>query len=315
MPVFTKFKIVEFGERTTVKVNGFNAVLDAWYDEPISALTIHKNDPALFGEPFDFIKYQVTDDTLISNTAVITVNFPPDLSVNPESLDTVDFIENDTQYIVSDLLPFNSAVDRIKIVSFDSNAGSLLFNGSNIYPGFEMLFYDFQLLTFKSKKGTGDPYQEIKYQVGNSLGYNSIEYSAKLNIAGLAILEKTDESQLVEDGISRLSFDLKINNGRINGVAKVTINVNLSSGAWPVDTDNFFNLSYNNDDIENNANFTTDVMVDLNNEGFESLFGQLDISTADTPVTGTIKLKLIDINSNPALVDPANNEIIINVSL
>lgn len=312
MSVYTKFKIVEFGERTTVKVNGFDAVLDTWYDAA-DALTFHKTNPDLYGEPFDFVKYQTTDDTLTSNVSVITVNVPPDKTIDPASADNELPIANDTEYGIMAMIPFNAAVDRVKILDFDNSVGQLVFEGNNVFPGFEILHYDFESLLFKSKKGTGDPYQEIIYQVGNADGYDATEYSLKLDISGLAVLESISEDTVDEDGITTITSGIKITNGRVNGTAKINVEVNLSPSAWPVDTENFFNLSYNGDDIENNVNFTQDIDVDLNNEGFENLFAQLNINDADLPVTGTITFTLIDINGDTGLVDPMNATIIITI--
>ena len=311
---YTKFKIVEFGERTIAKVNGFIAVLDTWYDAA-DTLTFHKNNIQQFAEPFDFVKYQVTDDVLVSNVAVITINFPPNKITDPQSEDVNTEILNDTQYVVSENIPYNNAVDRIKILSFDNAVGSLTFNGSNIYPGFEILQYDFSLLKFNSKKGTGIPYQQITYQVGNAGGYNPTIYTLQYNIGGLATIDLISQETLNEDGITTMSFDVKINNGRVNGIAKVNVAVNLSSSAWPVDTENFFNLSYNDDDIENNVNFNEDFDVDLNGEGFENLFSLLNVNNADFPITGTITLTLLEVNGNSGLVNIGAAQIIINVSL
>lgn len=313
---FTQYRITELGKRTIATVNGFLAVLNTWYDYPIDLLTVTKTDPTKYGEPFDFIKYQAMDsDGLISNTAVITINAAPDKSILPLSADTTDVLTNDTDYQVTGFMPFNAAVDRIRIVGFDSDIGAILFEGSNIFPGFELLHYDFESLIFRTKKGTGIPYQQIIYQVGNADGYDSTLYIATFNIVGLASLEEINESEVDADGITTVSFDTRVLNGTINGIAKVNVAVALTGTPWPVDTENFFNLSFDTDDIENNTNFTTDILVDLNNEGFQNLFGQLNINNTDAPVGGTITFTLIDINGNPALVDTGNDQVIITISI
>ena len=272
---YTKFKIVAFGDRTNAKVNGFNALINTWYNAS-DVLTVHKNNPSLFGEPFDVIKFKVTDDVIESNVGNITINVPPNKVNSPLSSNFTGTIANNTEYTVINNIPFNDAVDRIKILSFTNEVGQLIFDTNNIYPGFEILHYDFNLLKFKSKNGFGSPYFNMTYQVGNADGYNNTIYSLNYNIFGQASLTQDSEETLTDEFTKSLSFDVKINNGWVNKTAKINVAVNLSASAWPTNTQNFFNFNYNLHEIKNNSNFNQDFIVNLDGNGFAAGLTKLD---------------------------------------
>lgn len=315
---WTQFKLIEFGQRTTPKVNGIPAALGVWYLNT-DVLSIEKNDPTHYGEPFDYLKYKVTDGTIESNNANLVINCPPDLLVSATSSNqSITALEN-TLYNVVDYIPFSAGVDRIKIISFD-NIGQLKISNFSIYPNYTVMHYDFANLNFKTEFGTGVPYQKIYYQVGNINGFNATVYELTFNINGLASLDPISESNGTEinmpdsPDIRYFEAAFQINTARINGVANVEININLSASAWPVSTENTLILDYGSDNIERQANGIENISVNLDSNGSEDFLLQMGFDTADLPITGTVTFTLIDINGDTILVDAGNDTIIYNIN-
>lgn len=310
----TRFKITELGQRTTVKVNALPAILDTWY-LAADVLTIEKNNPAHYAEPFDVIKYKVGDDDRESNIANYTLNCPPNLAVPATSSNDTVITTVDTLHNLIDNIGYSAGVDRIELVSVEGS-GNVTFDGFNVYPGLEVFQYDFDKLQFKSDFGTDDPYQFISYKVGNSTGYNPTVYTLKYSILGSANIELISETQVLESGIHKLKDLVRVINGRVNGTAKINIDLDLTPNPWSgggPSVDNIFILNYNNENIEHTANFNADVDLDLSPQGMSDIYTELYIDNADIPVTGTITLTLLEINGDPLLV--TGPPVVINVSI
>lgn len=301
---YTKFKIVAFGERTTVKVNALPAILDTWYNAS-DVLKIEKNDPSALGVPFDSIQYQVTDDIVVSNVASILVTAPPNTTIEPESANDVVTVDNQTNYQFIDNVPFNAAVDRIKIVSFNSN-GQFTLNGFNIYPGMEIMHYDFQNIVYRTANGSGEPYQTISYQVGNSDGYNPTIYTVIYNLPRLGEIILIGSGGTIDSGIHHLFSNIQVINGRVNGTAKINVDLNITTPApWsgsPASDDNLFILTHGETDVNYTANFNVDINPKLSEDGIAEVLSELFFAAADAPLSGTLTFTLLGINGNPSLV-------------
>ena len=303
---WTHFKLTELGERTVAKVNGILATLGVWYAST-DVLTIEKNNPAHLGEPFDFYKYQTTDGDINSNQANIIVNCPPDLLIPPTSSNEVVVAAVETDYDLIDYIPYSNGVDRIRIVDFE-NIGNLLLGVSPIFPNYVIMHYDFENIIFRTGLGTGEPYQKIQYQVGNSAGYNPTIYEVDFNIVGTASLFEITESDGTEinmpdsPDIRYFEATFKITNGRANGTALLEMNINLDAAAWPPSTDNSLILSYNSDSIDRQANGIENLTIQLDENGEMNFDLQMGFNTTDLPITGDIIFTLLEINGDALLV-------------
>lgn len=313
---WTHFKITELGSKTDTFVDGNPASINTWYPSTAVLTTKKKiGDELIFGEPYDRIKTIITDGAVDSNENNVIINFPPNKTIAPESSNTSSFIANNTVYNLIDYIGYNSAVDRIKIISFLS-PGEITLYGNLIYPNIEISLYDLRNLIFTSGFGIGTPYNEIKYQVGNADGYNPTEYEINFNISGVSNVEFVDEDQVLESGIYSYDSDFKIVKGVPFGRAQIELTVDLSPSAWPALTDNEFSISSNNLSYENNINvIDLPLEIDLDFKGNADVNFSLLIDELDAPVTGTVKIVLKSINNDPSLVSLTNYEINLNINI
>jgi hypothetical protein len=318
MSAYTHFRFKYLGQRAITKVNGVVAQIGVWYNQG-SSITSQKANNIHLGEPYDQIKYEATNGTLTSNISVIDINFPPDKNIAPMSSDATVTINNNQVLNLINHITYNNAVDRIKIISYTNNVGELDFYGTTVYNNKVIMQYDFSELKFTSTTGIGSPYQKIYFKVGNKDGFSLTTYSITINITGTAELIKLIQSpdEIVDlgngNGYKGTEMTLRIKNGYINGIAKFKMNVNLSSNAWPVNTENIAMITYNGGNKEVNTNGDTIVNIPIGSTGETNIIFGIAINLVDLPVTGTITFTLIDINGNPALVS-LNNFQVLNIN-
>lgn len=310
----THFRFTDLGERAITKVNGVVASIGIWYNQGLP-ITSHKANNAHFGEPYDKIKYQVTDGTLTSNEATVNVNFPPNKLLAPTSSDVIVSMLNSATLNVGALITYNAAVDRIKIISFDNAVGELEFFGSATYNNKVIMQYELDELKFNSLTGFGSPYQKIYFKVGNADGFSATTYSVTINIIGEASLlnlfrnDSTPAEDLV-NGYKGTEVTLRVSNGYVNGTAKVRMDINLDAAAWPPLTSNQAFLSYNGGNFDTNENGINEFDIALNAIGETDLIFTIGISLDDIPVTGTITFTLLEINGDAGLVSATDEQII-----
>ena len=318
---WTHFKITEFGIRTTPKVNVVVAVIGTWYPK-VNILTIEKNNPAHLGEPFDVLKYQVTDGTLVSNVTNLVVDCPPDLLVSPTSSNDTVVAATEITYDVIDNIPYSNGVDRIRIVDFE-NIGSLELNGIGIFPGVTIFHYDFENLKYTTNLGIGIPYQKIQYQVGNSAGFNPTIYELEYNIAGLSsLMELTEDTGQTDMDIDNppnpdtnyKEATFKITNGVPFAEAEIEIIINLAATAFPGGgSQNSVIVTANGTSFDYQANTTETKTVTLDADG-ECLFELQSGFLIGDVVTGDITFNLLTIDSDPLLVHGMNNSVLYTYS-
>jgi hypothetical protein len=318
MPVFSHFRFTDLGQRAITKVNGVVAQIGVWYNQG-SSVTSQKANNAHLGELYDQIKYEATNGTLTSNVGVIDINFPPNKTIPPTSSDAIVTMNNNQVLDLINHIAYNSAVDRIKIISYTNNVGELEFYGATVYNNKVIMQYDFTELKFTSTTGVGSPYQKIYFKVGNKDGFSATTYSVTINIIGTAelinLIQSADEVVDLGDGngYKGTEMTLRIKKGYINGIAKFKMNVNLSANAWPVNTQNTAMITYNGGNEEVNANGDTIVNIPIGSTGETDIIFGIGINLVDLPVTGTITFTLIDINGNTALVS-SNNVQVLNIN-
>lgn len=306
------FKFLNLGKRVKVFVNAVLAQVNTFYDDT-DDITVEKQNVNDFGEPYDEIQYQgfktnVGASVLKSNIAKIIVNFPPDKISAPSSADDNVLILNNQQIDIVDNIPYNASVDRLKIISFN-NIGNLSYNDSNISNGKEIMQYDFKKIKFKSNPfGIGNPYQEIKYKVGNSLGYTATVYSLKVNIDGFAsLLEVGDVETKVQGAFKLISYNLKVQNGVVNKSAKISIETSLPVGVFSSPESNV-KILYRGGQVEVTENGTVDFVTTLDQNGQDNILLNIDLNLADNNIDGFIKFVLLEIDENPALVSATNEQ-------
>lgn len=317
MADYTDFMFTQLGERAIVKVSGTIAQTGIWYAQG-SPVVIEKQNVNHFGEPYDKVTYKAKNETLISNEANIVVNFPPNKNNQPSSVDSSVDLQNNQTINIIDHITYNDAVDRIKIISYTVGVGELEYFNSSIYPNKVIMQYDFEQIKFNTLTGIGSPYQKIYYKVGNANGFSSTTYSLSINIIGKAsllnLLQNQGEINDSGVGYKYIEATIGIQNGYVNGTAKFKMNVNLSSNAWPTNTQNLIIIDYPGGSKDVNSNGDTFINIPLGPTGEVNLTFTLGISLANLPVTGDINFTLVDINGDTNLVS-SNNVQTINVNL
>lgn len=305
--LYTHFKITEKGSRVIVKVNNSIAVLNQWYLSS-DVITVEKQDNNHYSEPYDFFKIKVKNSENESKENNIIVNFPPNKNILIVSIPEEFSMNNNEVINLFSHIQYNAAVDRIRFIDFD-NIGEFK-NGNNDIEKLKTYYqYDFSQISFKASEGNGNPYQTIKYQLGNLNGWDEIT-ELKINVNGLASLIKTNEETDIEtDFILRETF-FKISNGYINKKAKFSINVNLSSSFWNGISENKISLFSNELNENYTENGTYEKILNLDNQGALSFIIETIIENSTLPVTGNIIINLLEINDDPLLVSSVNSETI-----
>lgn len=306
------FKFLNLGQRVRVFVNNVLAQINTSYNDS-DAVKIEKQDNNHYGEPFDEIQYQAFDtvsgNELKSNIAKIIVDFPPNKSISPSSTNNEILIENNQEISIINSIAYNAAVDRIKILSF-SNIGNFRYNLNSIYPGQQVMNYDFELLKYKSlSSGFGNPYQEIKYQVGNINGYNPTIFSLKINIDGLASLIEVEPADIEENEQSKsIIYNTRISNGFINKTAKVKIETSLPEEVFTSDSE--ITVIYRNNSIDITQNGEIEIETTLDQIGEDNILLNMTLMLENNNINGFIKFTLLEVNNNNDLVSTQNEQIL-----
>ncbi len=305
--LYTHFKITEKGSRVIVKVNNSIAVLNQWYLSS-DVITVEKQDNNHYSEPYDFFKIKVKNSENESKENNIIVNFPPNKNILIVSIPEEFSMNNNEVINLFSHIQYNAAVDRIRFIDFD-NIGEFK-NGNNLIEKLKTYYrYDFENIIFKTNTGNGNPYQTIKYQLGNLNEWDEIT-ELKINVNGLASLIKTNEETDIEtDFILRETF-FKISNGYINKKAKFSINVNLSSSFWNGISENKISLFSNELNENYTENGTYEKILNFDNQGVLIFIIETIIENSTLPVTGIITVNLLEINDDPLLVSSVNSETI-----
>lgn len=301
-----QIRFIEIGDKVDLKVNGATANNSTWYDID-STMRITKKDSKLLGEPFDSIKYVSKKDDVISNEALIQINYPPNKNQNPSSVNNQITINKNQTYVLNKNFTFNSSVDRIRIVKFDQNAGELLFNKRPIYIGQEIMIYDLNKLEFLSKNGIGNPYQSLIYKAGNNQKYSTQEYYLRFKIDGKSFLEEPVIKNSITDISASVSIPIK--NGVINGKAYLKVKVQTDS----IRIFEKGSVVVNELEVIKSGEYFFN--VDLNSEG-EFNFN-IYMSSDEVISDGAIyfNVELISINNDTTIVDQENNKSLIIVNL
>ena len=305
--LYTHFKITEKGSRVIVKVNNSIAVLNQWYLSS-DVITVEKQDLNHYAEPYDFFKIKVKNSENESKENNIIVNFPPNKNILIVSIPEEFSMNNNEVINLFSHIQYNAAVDRIRFIDFD-NIGEFK-NGNNDIEKLKTYYqYDFSQISFKASEGNGNPYQTIKYQLGNLNGWDEIT-ELKINVNGLASLIKTNEETDTESNFILRETFFKISNGYINKKAKFSINVNLSSSFWNGISENKISLFSNELNENYTENGTYEKILNLDNQGALSFIIETIIENSTLPVTGNITVNLLEINDDPLLVSSVNSETI-----
>lgn len=207
-----QIKFLTVSPTLNIKLNGQLISVGQWYDIN-SYFVIGKQINSHYGEPLGSIKYISRVDGLESNEAIHTVNFPPDKGLSPYSTGVYLNILNEEIIDLSQVIPLNGTIDRVKFLTFD-NVGSLDYNGSKVNPGDVFMVYDLNKVKYTPSTGTGKPYQTIVFQVGNKEIF-SPNYNITIDIEGKAHLE---DPVIVQPTIGYRTSSAKISvlNARVN---------------------------------------------------------------------------------------------------
>ena len=305
MPVtLSTYKITATPSRVIPLSNGVPMVVDTDYPQ-VDALTFQKPDGYHYGEPYDTVEIKVNDGTLESNTAIITVNFPPDKNLVPSSANYSNAILNLSSNNFKTMMPINDGVDRIKLISFGSY-GQIELNGNPIFPNTTIMRYDLENLNYIAPEfGLGEPIQTITYQVGNADGFDATIYTITLDIVGQADLVLISTDQELEVGppdFYTYGAVLEIQNGYVGLTAQFT--VNISGIPFPGSTSESF-VYINDTQTQANGVLNLEVVLDSLGKGYITI--EVEVLDSDAPVAGTIDITLDSIDGDSGKVSLTNN--------
>ena len=299
-------KFLEIGSKIKVLVNNGTANLNQWYSIS-DIIKVAKKDSKLVGEPFDSIKYISRDGSIISNEALIQINYPPSKKVDPKSTNSKVEIFNNIEYKMIDYIGYNNAVDRLRITKLETEAGYLTYKGVKVYLNQEIMLYDLDKLIFVSKNGIGSPYQKIYFQVGNIEKYSEV-YSLEFAINGKCFINQP----IISKGTSVVSSAItnKIENGVPGGTAKITVLVETNSAK--VFDDNT-SITINDVEIVKTGLHSFDVKLDSDGEYNFNIYIFSEDTIDDGAIFFDLELKLI--NNDDSFIDKEKNKssIIINL--
>jgi len=301
-----EIKFLEIGERVSVQIDNVNVVRNQWYDASKNFKVLKKKG-SFYGEPLDYIRYVAKEDDKISNEAILTVNFPPNKKQPPYSFNNQKLIENNEEIDLSQLIHLNDTADRIRITSFKENVGDFLFNGNKVYKGLEFMTYDIDKLKYTSGSGTGLPYQEIEFQVGNKERYSQ-NYKLTLNIDGKGILEDPIISPADSFEFRTTSALIKLVNGPIGGKVKFNVEFNTQSEQIYL-ADNTGSVGINEQEINRNGIFNFEGDINENGEFDINIHAYSKNVISDGSFYFNVTLE--SINDNTELVGESNNKIIV----
>ena len=305
--LYTHFKIKEKGNRVIVKINGSIAVLNQWYLSS-DVITVEKENLNHYAEPYDYLKVQVKNNENESKENYITINFPPNKNISIISIPEEFSMINNQTINIFEHIQINDAVDRIRFIDFN-NIGEFKI-GNNLIKKMKTYYrYDFQNINFSSFNGNGNPYQIIKYQLGNSNGFDTTT-ECKININGLASLLKISEVDDNEDTFISHEALMKIENGYIGKIAKISININMNSPYWDGFTENGILVSYGDNEESFIENGVYERNVQLDDKGSFSFLIETNIENSSLPIIGNIIVNLLEIDGNSALISAANSQTI-----
>lgn len=305
-----EIKFLSIGPRVKVKINqNEDAVVNQWYGITTN-FRVEKFNNSDLGEPLDSIRYVARNNDKQSNEATIEVNFPPDKTSAPNSINKIIEIDQNDVYSLKDLLTLNDSSDRIRITSYVSNVGSLLFNNSQIYPGMEFMIYDLANLKFHSESGTGSPYQNILFQVGTKERWSQV-YRLQLNIIGISQLDDPIVVNPSSYEYRTASATFKIKNAVVNG--KVRYEVTYSSDSNEISIpENEGSIVISETDIARPGTYSFE--SDLNNQGEFDVKVNISSKNVITDSGFNFTVKVISVNGDENLVgDPDEKSVTLNL--
>lgn len=301
-----EIKFLDIGDKLKVLINNQQITLNKWYSisEPFK---VAKKDAKLVGEPFDSIKYISKNGDMISNEALIQINYPPSKKNDPLSTNSQIEVFQNSEYILDEHIAINNAVDRIRITKIETEGGYFTYKGIKVYLNQEIMMFDLDKLIFHTKNGIGTPYQRLHFQVGNNEKYSKV-YTLEYVIYGKSFLN----APIITKGTVGISTSVsnKIENGTPGGLAKVSVLVETNSKKV-FDSDTTITIN----ELEIVKPGTYDFDVKLDSEGNFSF--NTYIYSEDTIDDGAIyfDVELKSLNGSDSLIDMEKNKssIIINL--
>lgn len=271
-----------------------------------------------------FFRYKIIDNlnSNQSNEAYGTLEWKNTIPGIPSSADHLETIANSSVHNFLEKLPINNNVETIKIVSIEG-LNVAKFNDQKLFSGQvlkaqELLYTE---LVAKSEGG-GEPYFKMTYNVGKNNVYEKTNYILQFNIDSLANIGQNGDTELLEYSeeydvpppteynVKQETFKIDISLGQIKGIAEIEVIINspfLALNEW----NNVYVYSGENE-YEKFANETFNIFVPLDENGKGSFTVQnFIIENTGDDKDGEITLNLLNINGNAALVDPANNQLVL----
>lgn len=301
-----EIKFLDIGDKLKVLINNQQITLNKWYSisEPFK---VAKKDAKLIGEPFDSIKYISKNGDMISNEALIQINYPPSKKNDPLSTNSQIEVFQNSEYILDEHIAINNAVDRIRITKIETEGGYFTYKGIKVHLNQEIMMFDLDKLIFHTKNGIGTPYQRLHFQVGNNEKYSKV-YTLEYVIYGKSFLN----DPVITKGTIGISTSIssKIENGTPGGLAKISVLVETNSKKV-FDSDTTITIN----ELEIVKPGTYDFDVKLGSEGDFSF--NTYIYSEDTIDDGAIyfDLELKSINNETSFIDEERNKSAIVINL
>lgn len=276
-------------------------------------LTVNNNS-GFKAERLDSFKFQVSNDggTTWSNEGTVTINDFAETNTPDSTNRTLTTTESTSTNLITptDLVPVNASTDRIKITALDTLNGLLKYNGTNVSIGDVFFNYELTNLVFESVLGGGEPYQVVRYQCGNHLGYNATANALTVNVPLLAEVEFISRNTLnYQLAVNAILYDIvettdviKIKKGYIDKLADINFVISA-----PMYTDTTFNeIRINDESKVADETFNRQITFDKNGELLVEI-KHIFVNANNTTTSSTVTLTLATVDGSAGKVSGTNS--------
>ena len=338
--MITHFIITELPDTAHLitQVNGVNAVINTPYPMALeSTLTWERTgDFTQAAVPLGIMKYKVTDGTIESNVANITLNFLTALGGKlATSLSVEITVDSNNPINIGDTLVTWANALFMKFTSFTAVPGSTSLLGqvvkdsSPVSVEEQIDLIDLGNVYYNPlPQGGGFPYAKMIFRAGNSYGYNmnlDAVYTLTINISSTSVISTTfltelniEETMTVDGSTNSYPVvierhNVSVSGGHANKLAKIQFTI-----ASPFLALNDFNkviLNIDGQEIEKLADEVFELEVPFDSLGNIN-FTIENIAARNVPdaLLGAITVQLILIDNSPIFVGPTDT-IIINTNI
>lgn len=309
----TEFSITQLPARAIMLIDGAAVVLNQKYPIAQQSLVTFENDTVYRAEPYDNFKYEIyVDGEKSKNEGLVDINFEVSNSAYMPA-NTSKTIHLSEEFLFSDEVPYADNFDRVQITSIQGK-GDWLLNEQPINVGQVIFYYELaaNLKFLANDGGAGNDYNILKFKAGTKSGFFG-ESTLWVNTEALAKISLGEPGGFTEDGSVETTYqNVFVSNTLANKTCKISVDTTNFTGLG-TDPESKFVIY---DEIGNTQEITTQTTVEitttLSNQG-QMNFETQTIKENPYPVAGSIVINLLEVDGSSANVDPANNQVTINI--